>query len=101
MVTIVQTGVPCLCSKYIMSLPFRLYLFYLFFSEALPFFLLLIDLAKASALAKFALSAKSQVCDDDVMVSKCMTLCNGTYFIYLILEMLFIAVLHKYFLLLH
>ena len=33
----------------------------LFFSEALPFFLLLIDLSKACALAKFALSSSSQV----------------------------------------
>ena len=32
-----------------------------FHSEALPFFLLLIDLSKASALAKFALSSNSQV----------------------------------------
>lgn len=32
-----------------------------FFSEALPFFLLLIDLSRASALAKFALSSNSQV----------------------------------------
>lgn len=32
-----------------------------FCSEALPFFLLLIDLSKASALARFALSSKSQV----------------------------------------
>lgn len=30
-------------------------------SEALPFFLLLIDLSKACALAKFALSSSSQV----------------------------------------
>lgn len=30
-------------------------------SEALPFFLLLIDLSKACALAKFALSSNSQV----------------------------------------
>ena len=30
-------------------------------SEALPFFLLLIDLSKASALTKFALSSDSQV----------------------------------------
>ena len=30
------------------------------YSEALPFFLLLVDLSKASALARFALSAKSQ-----------------------------------------
>ena len=35
--------------------------FFLVLSEALPFFLLLIDLSKASALAKFALSSKSQV----------------------------------------
>lgn len=39
-----------------------------FFSEALPFFLLLIDLSRASALAKFALSSNSQVrgviCED-------------------------------------
>lgn len=36
--------------------------FALFFhSEALPFFLLLIDLSKACALAKFALSSNSQV----------------------------------------
>lgn len=33
------------------------------YSEALPFFLLLVDLSKACALAKFALSAKSK---DDV-----------------------------------
>lgn len=32
-----------------------------FSSEALPFFLLLIDLSRASALAKFALSSNSQV----------------------------------------
>lgn len=31
------------------------------YSEALPFFLLLIDLSKACALAKFALSSNSQV----------------------------------------
>lgn len=30
-------------------------------SEALPFFLLLVDLSRASALAKFALSSNSQV----------------------------------------
>jgi len=30
-------------------------------NEALPFFLLLIDLSRASALAKFALSSNSQV----------------------------------------
>lgn len=34
---------------------------YFFSSEALPFFLLLIDLSRASALAKFALSSNSQV----------------------------------------
>ena len=30
------------------------------YSEALPFFLLIVDLSKACALAKFALSSKSQ-----------------------------------------
>lgn len=34
---------------------------FFYHSEALPFFLLLIDLSKASALAKFALSSNSQV----------------------------------------
>ena len=33
---------------------------YLYCSEALPFFLLLVDLSKACALARFALSAKTQ-----------------------------------------
>lgn len=32
----------------------------LFFSEALPFFLLLVDLSKASALARFSLTAANQ-----------------------------------------
>lgn len=31
-------------------------------SEALPFFLLLIDLSKASALAKIAFKSRSKVC---------------------------------------
>lgn len=36
---------------------------FLLYSEALPFFLLLVDLSKACALARFALSAKTK---DDV-----------------------------------
>lgn len=40
-----------------------MYTLHLCYSEALPFFLLLVDLSKACALAKFALSAKSK---DDV-----------------------------------
>lgn len=38
-----------------------LFSFFFSSSEALPFFLLLIDLSRASALAKFALSSNSQV----------------------------------------
>lgn len=34
---------------------------YLYFSEALPFFLLLVDLSRATSLARFALSSTSQV----------------------------------------
>lgn len=37
-----------------------IYIFIYFYSEALPFFLLLIDLSKANALARFALSSRSQ-----------------------------------------
>lgn len=49
--------------------------FFLFCSEALPFFLLLIDLSKACALAKFALSSNSQVlpltfCLEKILISK-------------------------------
>lgn len=50
---------------------------FFFFSEALPFFLLLIDLSRASALAKFALSSNSQVRGDifeDFLVGWCFTL---------------------------
>lgn len=36
-------------------------------SEALPFFLLLIDLSKASALAKMAFMSRSKVCDAHVV----------------------------------
>lgn len=39
-------------------------------SEALPFFLLLVDLSKASALAKFALSSTSQVSQLILLQSK-------------------------------
>ena len=35
-------------------------LYFFSYSEALPFFLLIVDLSKACALAKFALSSKSQ-----------------------------------------
>ncbi|XP_050843321.1 3-hydroxy-3-methylglutaryl-Coenzyme A reductase [Serinus canaria] len=46
-------------------------------NEALPFFLLLIDLSRASALAKFALSSNSQVRGvifEDFLVGWCFTL---------------------------
>lgn len=46
-----------------------LIVFRLVFSEALPFFLLLIDLSKACTLAKFALSSNSQVCQKDFLAA--------------------------------
>lgn len=45
----------------LLNIPDHLVFFFFFSSEALPFFLLLIDLSRASALAKFALSSNSQV----------------------------------------
>lgn len=60
-----------------------------FFSEALPFFLLLIDLSRASALAKFALSSNSQVRGvifEDFLVGWCFTL--GFLFVCLAMEIL-------------
>lgn len=60
-----------------------------FFSEALPFFLLLIDLSRASALAKFALSSNSQVRGvifEDFLVDWCFTL--GFLFVCLAMEIL-------------
>ncbi|MEE6458578.1 hypothetical protein FKM82_000349 [Ascaphus truei] len=60
-------------------------------NEALPFFLLLIDLSKASALAKFALSSKSQ---DEVRdnIARGMAILGPTFTLDALVECLVIGV---------
>uniref|UniRef100_A0A8D0BFM2 3-hydroxy-3-methylglutaryl coenzyme A reductase n=1 Tax=Salvator merianae TaxID=96440 RepID=A0A8D0BFM2_SALMN len=67
------------------------YVFRFFFSEALPFFLLLIDLSRASALAKFALSSNSQ---DEVRenISRGMAILGPTFTLDALVECLVIGV---------